>query len=539
MSTINPSQDFDIISTCTFDSPSWNCKIKLHKWSYDFYSSTIYYREWVSGSWTSLSVSGDSTTFPVTGTTMQIGHNWNNDQDDYMTHSFNEQRTNLTKLSISLKQPLTWVIGNFFMCEYAKNCEALTTLWTIYFGLVSEIWDFFMYEYAYGCKHLTQINMYDFSNLLIVGNYFLQNFVFDCYDLQDLWVFNMKNLVQAWNSFMSGFAAYSGIYDLWAPDMSNLKSVWDNFMFAYANNSDVHLLSIPNLNSLEYCWSDFMAYYARYCHNLTSLSAPKLSNLKTCWSNFMESYARGSSWLLSLIAPDLSKLEMVGVNFMQTYAYDCIGLLSISIPNMESLWSIESNFMDNYAGNCDALEKIFLTSPLIFSMYNISWNNPFPYWSLKWIVLNSADLTVWKYLAENDWRTLFMNFIQSASLVTLAEIKEVRLNWIVLSNGSWLTSNTITTSVNRTFKLSDAGKIIKVDSGWPVTLTIPAHNVVTFPIWTIIYIERWWSWSVTITWVGPVTINSVNSNKDIADRYGRAYIRKDATNTWILVWELA
>ena len=88
MATIDPNQTYDIVHTLTFSAASGDCPIRLYRGSLSATSGTVYYRAGTSGDWTSLSVSGTSTTFPITSTTMQVAHNWNKSGDNYMTPTF-------------------------------------------------------------------------------------------------------------------------------------------------------------------------------------------------------------------------------------------------------------------------------------------------------------------------------------------------------------------------------------------------------------------------------------------------------------------
>ena len=150
MAVINPNQDYDIIHTLTFSEASGDCPIRLHRGSFSAISGTVYYRAGTSGDWTPLSVSGTSTTFPVTDTTMQIAHNWNKSGNNYMTPSF-RGATNITSISISQNSALTGTMG-----------------------------DYFMYAYAYGCSSLTSLTVPDTSSLERVGNYFMQYYARGC-----------------------------------------------------------------------------------------------------------------------------------------------------------------------------------------------------------------------------------------------------------------------------------------------------------------------------------------------------------------------
>ena len=125
MAVINPAQEYDIIHTLTFSEASGDCPIRLYRGSSSAISGTVYYRAGTSGDWTTLSVSGTATTFPVTDTTMQVAHGWNKSGNNYMTPSF-QGATNITSIAISQKSSLTGVMGNYFMYYYAYACSNLT-----------------------------------------------------------------------------------------------------------------------------------------------------------------------------------------------------------------------------------------------------------------------------------------------------------------------------------------------------------------------------------------------------------------------------
>ena len=248
MASINPTQDYDAIHTLTFASASGTCRIRLYRGSYDAYTGTVYYRAGTSGAWTSLSVSGTSTTFPVTSTTMQVAHDWNKDGNNYMTPSFYGQSTNLVGISISQKAVLSGTVGDYFMRSYAQDCSSLTSLSVPDTSGLTSVGDGFMRSYAQGCSSLTSLSVPDTSGLTSVGSSFVRSYAQDCSSLTSLSV----------------------------PDTSGLTSVGDFSMYSYAQG----------------------------CTNLTSLSVPDTSELESVGANFMVSYARDCSSLTSLILPD-------------------------------------------------------------------------------------------------------------------------------------------------------------------------------------------------------------------------------------------
>ena len=166
MATINPSQDYDIIHTLTFDASEVGagktCPILLRRTFY-FIGATVYYRAGTSGVWTSLSVANDgTTTFPVSSTTMQIGHSWNKSGNEYMTPMFNNSSNvggKMKAIAIWQKGPLSGVVGNYFMYRYASDCPSLTTLDVPDTSGVTSVGDMFMYSYASDCSSLTTLNL--------------------------------------------------------------------------------------------------------------------------------------------------------------------------------------------------------------------------------------------------------------------------------------------------------------------------------------------------------------------------------------------
>ena len=91
---------------------------------------------------------------------------------------------------------------------------------------------------------------------------------------------------------------------------------------------------------------------------------------------------------------------------------------------------------------------------------------------------------------------------------------------------------------NYTLVLADAFKTIKMTKATANTLTIPLNSSVAFAIGTIIFIEQWGAGQVTISSTGGVTLNSAGGATKLTAQYSTAFIRKDATNTWILVGDI-
>ena len=206
MATIDPGQDYDVIHTLTFAVGSGTCNIRLYRGSSSEYSGTVYYRAGTSGAWTELSVSGTRTTFPVSSTTMQIGHNHNKDGNHYMTASFYGQSTNLTGIAISQKAALSGAMGDYFMRYYAYRCSSLTSLDVPDTSGLTTVGASFLYYYARGCSSLTSLDVPDTSGLTTVGSSFMSYCAYGCSSLTSLAVPDTSGLTSAGTGFMYRYA---------------------------------------------------------------------------------------------------------------------------------------------------------------------------------------------------------------------------------------------------------------------------------------------------------------------------------------------
>ncbi|MDD4110222.1 MAG: hypothetical protein PHS54_01565 [Clostridia bacterium] len=208
MADINPSQDYDVIHTLTFAAGSGTCNIRLYRGSYSAYTGTVYYRAGTSGEWTELNVSGTGTTFPVSSTTMQIGHDHNKSGNDYMTASFYGQATNLTGITISQKAVFSGTMGNYFMYLYANGCTALTSLAVPDTSELTSVGNDFLFRYAYGCTALTSLAVPDTSGLASVGYDFMTSYVDGCTALTRLAVPDTSELNIVGDRFMAYYTDY-------------------------------------------------------------------------------------------------------------------------------------------------------------------------------------------------------------------------------------------------------------------------------------------------------------------------------------------
>jgi hypothetical protein len=89
-----------------------------------------------------------------------------------------------------------------------------------------------------------------------------------------------------------------------------------------------------------------------------------------------------------------------------------------------------------------------------------------------------------------------------------------------------------------TLVLADAGKLVSLANAAAITLTIPTHATVAFPIGTRIDLVQYGAGQVTVGGAG-VTIRSSGAKLRLAGQYSGATLWKKATNEWLLVGDIA
>jgi len=94
------------------------------------------------------------------------------------------------------------------------------------------------------------------------------------------------------------------------------------------------------------------------------------------------------------------------------------------------------------------------------------------------------------------------------------------------------------TGTGYTLVLSDAGKMVTLTNASAITLTIPTHASVAFPIGTRIDIGQGGAGQVTVGGAG-VTIRSVGSRLKLVGQYSGATLWKKGTNEWWLIGEIS
>ena len=94
------------------------------------------------------------------------------------------------------------------------------------------------------------------------------------------------------------------------------------------------------------------------------------------------------------------------------------------------------------------------------------------------------------------------------------------------------------TGTTYTFIAGDAGKLVTSSNGSAQTFTVPPNSSVAFDVGTQIMLQNIGSANCTLAQGSGVTIQSVDSNKEIDGQFAAATLIKTATDTWSLIGSL-
>jgi hypothetical protein len=94
------------------------------------------------------------------------------------------------------------------------------------------------------------------------------------------------------------------------------------------------------------------------------------------------------------------------------------------------------------------------------------------------------------------------------------------------------------TGTTYTTVLADQSKLVTLNNGSAITLTIPANSSVAYPVGTKIDLAQLGAGQVTVAGAGGVTVNATPTLK-LRAQYSAATCIKIATDTWLLVGDLA
>lgn len=117
----------------------------------------------------------------------------------------------------------------------------------------------------------------------------------------------------------------------------------------------------------------------------------------------------------------------------------------------------------------------------------------------------------------------------AGQILTAAEMTAVATAMIALNAQTGTTYTTV---------LGDDGKLVTLDNGSAITLTIPPNGTVAYGIGTQINIMQLGAGQVTITPGAGVTIRSAGSKLKTSAQYAVATCVKIASDTWVAVGNL-
>lgn len=86
--------------------------------------------------------------------------------------------------------------------------------------------------------------------------------------------------------------------------------------------------------------------------------------------------------------------------------------------------------------------------------------------------------------------------------------------------------------------LSDAGKVIEMNSASANNLTIPLNSTIAFPIGTTVDIIQYGSGQTTLVAESGVTLRSKGGNLKLTGQYSGATLYKRDTNEWVVIGDL-
>jgi hypothetical protein len=117
----------------------------------------------------------------------------------------------------------------------------------------------------------------------------------------------------------------------------------------------------------------------------------------------------------------------------------------------------------------------------------------------------------------------------AGQVLTAAEMTAVATAMIALNAQTGTTYTTV---------LTDDGKLVTLDNGSAITLTIPPNGTVAYGIGTQINLMQLGAGQVTITPGAGVTIRSAGSKLKTSAQYAVATCVKIASDTWVAVGNL-
>lgn len=95
------------------------------------------------------------------------------------------------------------------------------------------------------------------------------------------------------------------------------------------------------------------------------------------------------------------------------------------------------------------------------------------------------------------------------------------------------------TNTTYTLALTDAGDVVTLTNGSAITVTVPLNSSVAFPIGTQVTLAQMGAGQVTVAGAVGVTVYSADSFLKLRTQYSSGTLIKTATNTWLLIGDIA
>lgn len=95
------------------------------------------------------------------------------------------------------------------------------------------------------------------------------------------------------------------------------------------------------------------------------------------------------------------------------------------------------------------------------------------------------------------------------------------------------------TGTTYTLVATDAGDVVTLTNGSPIAVTVPTNASVAFPIGTQITLAQMGAGQVTVAGAVGVTVYAADSFLKLRTQYSSGTLIKTATNTWLLIGDLA
>ena len=121
----------------------------------------------------------------------------------------------------------------------------------------------------------------------------------------------------------------------------------------------------------------------------------------------------------------------------------------------------------------------------------------------------------------------------SGQVLTAAQMTQVD------ANAGWNLDYNAQTGTTYTLALTDAGKLVTLNNASAITLTVPANSSVAFSVGDQINLLQLGAGQVTVAGAGGVTVNSAGALLKLSAQYALGTLVKTATDTWVLVGNLA